>query len=81
MMSPKPIEEIGTEKVFVKLGKSLVTYQDLKAGDTLSLENLSGRIFNEQIIPVRESNRVIGKVLKRDIKKGDPIFYEDIIGL
>lgn len=81
MMAPKPIEEIGTEKVFVKLGKSLVTYQDLNAGDILTLENLSGRIFNEQIIPVRESNRVIGKTLKRDIKKGEPIFYEDILGL
>lgn len=81
MMAPKPAEEIGTEKVFVKLGKSLVSYQDLKAGDAITLENLSGRIFNEQIIPVRESNRVIGKMLKRDIKKGEPIFYEDILGL
>ncbi|SDM88175.1 N-acetylneuraminate synthase/sialic acid synthase [Daejeonella rubra] len=81
MMAPKPIEEVGTEKVFVKLGKSLVTYHDLKAGDTLSLNNLSGRIFNEQYIPVRESNRVISKTVNRDIKKGDPIFYDDIIGL
>lgn len=79
MMIPKPIEEVGSEKVFVKLGKSLVAYQDIKAGETLTLENLSGRIFNEQIIPVRESNRVIGKIIKRDIKKGEPIYNDDIL--
>jgi sialic acid synthase len=81
MMDPKPIHEIGTEKVFTKLGKSLIAYEDLKAGDILTLDNLSGRIFNEQYLPVRESNCVIGKTLNRDIKKGDPIFYTDIVGL
>lgn len=42
------------------------------------LENLSGRIFKTQYIPVRESNRVIGCVAGKDIKKGEPILYEDI---
>ena len=81
MMLPKPVEEVGTEKVFVKLGKSVIAYQDLNIGDTLTLDNLSGRIFNEQYIPVRESNRILGKTLNRDIKKGEAIFYDDILGL
>jgi N-acetylneuraminate synthase/sialic acid synthase len=81
MLAPKPEGEVGKEKVFVKLGKSIIAYQDLKIGDILSLDNLSGRIFNEQYIPVRESNRILGKTLNREIKKGEPIFYEDIVGL
>jgi sialic acid synthase len=81
MLAPKPVGEVGKEKVFVKLGKSIIAYQDLKIGDILSLENLSGRIFNEQFIPVRESNRILGKTLNREIKKGEPIFYDDIVGL
>jgi sialic acid synthase len=78
MMIPKSIEEIGTEKVFVKLGKSLIANQDLKSGDILTLDNLSGKIFEKQYTPVRESNFFIGKKIKKDISKGDPIFTNDI---
>ena len=78
MMIPKSIEEIGTEKVFVKLGKSLIANQDLKSGDILTLDNLSGKIFEKQYTPVRESNYFIGKKIKKDISKGDPIFTNDI---
>jgi len=78
MMKPKPDSELGNESVFKKLGKSLVAYADLRAGETITLDSLSGRIFNAQHIPVRESNRVIGRRLKRDIAKGEPILLHDI---
>jgi N-acetylneuraminate synthase/sialic acid synthase len=79
MMTPKSIEEIGTEKVFVKLGKSLIANQNLKSGDILSLDNLSGKIFEKQYTPVRESNNFIGKKINKDISKGQPIFNTDIL--
>jgi len=77
MMLPKPISEVGNEKVFQKLGKSLVANHDIKLGDKFNLENLSGRIFNKTYIPVRESNSVLGSIAKRDIVKGEPIQYAD----
>jgi N-acetylneuraminate synthase/sialic acid synthase len=80
MMPPKPADDLGNERVFKKLGKSLVAYQDIQAGDTITLDHLSGRIFKTQYIPVRESNQVIGSVAKRHIAKGDPIHYSDIEG-
>ena len=79
MMKPKPEEELGAEMVFNKLGKSIVTNQNLKSGDKLTLDNLSGKIYGKQYIPVRESNRVIGKVLKTDIKQGELILYKDLV--
>ena len=78
MMMPKPADDLGSERVFKKLGKSLVAYADIKAGETFSLENLSGRIFNMQYIPVRESNQVVGRVAKRNVSKGEPIHYSDL---
>ena len=78
MMPPKPEEELGRESVFMKLGKAVVARNDLQCGDQLNLDNLSGKIFGEQYIPVRESNRVLGKVLNKGIRKGELIRYEDI---
>jgi sialic acid synthase len=80
MMPPKPGDDLGNERVFKKLGKSMVAYADIKAGDTFTLDNLSGRIFNEQYVPVRESNQVVGRTAKRDIAQGEPILYSDFIG-
>jgi len=80
MMPPKPADDLGNERVFKKLGKSLVAYRDIKMGETLTLENLSGKIFKTQFIPVRESNQVIGSVAKRDIAQGEAIHYSDIEG-
>ncbi len=80
MLPPKPTDDIGNEKVFKKLGKSLIAYVDIEAGDELTLDKLSGRIFNTQFIPVRESNQIIGRVVKRHISKGEPIQYTDIEG-
>ncbi|MFZ2162078.1 MAG: N-acetylneuraminate synthase family protein [Sideroxyarcus sp.] len=78
MMAPKPADDLGNERVFKKLGKSLIAYTDIQAGEIITLENLSGRIFNTQHIPVRESNRVIGKIAKNNIAKGEPIEYMNL---
>lgn len=80
MMPSKPVEDLGNEYVFKKLGKSIVAYTDIKAGDEFTFENLSGRIFSVQYIPVRESNLVIGGRAKRDIAKGEPVNVTDIEG-
>ena len=80
MMSPKPADDLGNERVFKKLGKSLVAYVDIQAGEKITLEHLTGRIFNTQYIPVRESNQVIGSIAKRNISQGEPIHNSDIEG-
>lgn len=80
MMPPKPSDDLGNEYVFKKLGKSLVAYSDINAGECISVDKLSGRIFNCQYIPVRESNRIIGGIAKRNIVKGEPIHYDDVDG-
>ena len=67
------IEFVRHEKVFKKLGKSIVAYKDISKGEKFTLDNLSGKIFNETYIPVRESNLVIGKYSNSSIKKGSPI--------
>jgi sialic acid synthase len=78
MLPPKSESELGSEKVFKKLGKSLVAYTDIKKGDQITLNNLSGRIFSTQYIPVREANLIIGAIAKKEIKSGEPICYSDI---
>ena len=79
MLPPKSAEDLGNEKVFKKLGKSLIAYADIKAGEKITLDHLSGRIFNTQYIHVRESNQVLGRLAKRDIAKGEPIQYTNLI--
>ncbi len=78
MMRPKPEAELGSEMVFNKLGKSVVTASNLKMGDALTLDNLSGKIYGKQYIPVRETNKIIGKKINKDIKQGELILYKDI---
>jgi len=80
MMPPKGDDDLGNEFVFQKLGKSLIANTDIQAGEKLTLDNLSGRIFNSQNIPVRESNQVLGKVVKNRIAKGEAIQYVNIKG-
>ena len=69
MLTPKPNDDLGKEKVFKKLGKSLIAYKDIKCGEKISLDHLSGRIFKTQYIPVRESNKVIGALLSTIFKR------------
>lgn len=78
MMPVKPKDQLGKEFVFQKLGKSIVALKDIQQGELLTLDNLTGRIFNQTIIPVRESSSVIGKTALKFIKAGDPITFNDI---
>ncbi len=78
MMTPKPADDLGNEYVFRKLGKSLTASRSIQAGEVITLESLSGRIFKTTYIPVRESCRVIGRIAKRDIGSGAPIHYSDL---
>lgn len=79
MMPPKPADDLGNERVFKKLGKSLIAYTAIRAGEPITLDALSGRIFRTQYIPVRESNQVVGRVAKRDIAQGEAIQYSDLV--
>jgi sialic acid synthase len=78
MLPTKPLNDLGNENVFKKLGKSLVAYLDIKEGDIITLEMLSGRIFGQQVIPVRESSTVIGQKANKNINQGQAIKYEDL---
>lgn len=80
MLPAKSTDELGNETVFKKLGKSLVAFVDIKKGEKITLDMLSGRIFERQIIPVRESNNVIDRIARKDLLQGEPITYEDISG-
>lgn len=78
MLPPKPTEDLGKEKVFAKLGKSLVARKAVRAGSTLGLSDLSGKIFRTTHIPVRESCNILGRTVKVDLAPGEPIRYEDL---
>ncbi len=77
MLPPKSAEDLGQERVFKKLGKSLVAAKPIVKGQVIGLEDLSGRIFSEQIVPVRRSNEVVGAVALRDIPQGEALRPED----
>jgi sialic acid synthase len=79
MLPPKEEGELGSEKVFKKLGKSLIAHVDIREGERITIESLSGRIFKQEYIPVRESNVIIGKVARRNINRGEPISFQDIL--
>jgi sialic acid synthase len=79
MLPTKSNDDLGNEPVFKKLGKSLVAIRDIKAGERLTLDNLSGKIFGVNYINVRESVNVINKTLKKDVMKGDPIKFTDLV--
>ena len=80
MLPPKPVDELGKEVVFKKLGKSLIAAHNILEGESFTLENLSGRIFDKQYIPVRESINIIGNTARIRITKGDPIMQHHISG-
>ena len=78
MLKPKKQKQIGKEPVFIKLGKSLITTKDLKIGEKIKLENLSGKIFEKNLIMVRYSYKVIGKIVKKPMKKGEPLLFKNL---
>lgn len=78
MMNQKPKDDLGKEYVFQKLGKSIVAYKDMEKDTELNLKNLSGIIFSEQYIPVRDSHKVLGRKIKEPLKKGEPVLEENL---
>lgn len=75
MLEPKLDRELGNEKVFKKLGKSLVASKNIYEGEKFTLDNLSGKIFTTQFIPVRDSYKLIGKKANKNFRVGDPIEF------
>jgi N-acetylneuraminate synthase/sialic acid synthase len=73
MIKSKPTKHIGKEIVFQRLGKSIIANKKILAGKKISIEDLSGKIFLKQYIPVRESNTVIGKISLRTLERGQII--------
>lgn len=78
MIKAKSSKEIGKESVFKKLGKSLVLNKKKNKGEKITINDLSGKIFLDQYIPVRDSNKVIDKVAKKDFNKGEILKFRDI---
>ena len=78
MLPPKSSDDLGSEPVFKKLGKSLIVNRDMQAGETITTSDLSGRIFTENYVPVRESLNFIGKILNKPISEGSWLSYEFI---
>jgi len=78
MFKQKPTEDLGNEYVFSKLGKSIVAKDDIEKDSKLSLSNISGKVFKETIVPIRMCNQFIGQRINKDLKKGQPINFDDI---
>ncbi len=78
MLIPKPQSEIGKEQVFKKLGKSIIASCDIQKDELLTLDNLSGKIFKNQYIPVRETNKILGKKVLKSVKAGDLLIKDNI---
>lgn len=77
MLPPVADEELGKEAVFKKLGKSLTARVDIAAGQPFDMNTLSGKIFTSQMVPVRATCDVLGRIAKRDIKAGEPLQPSD----
>jgi N-acetylneuraminate synthase/sialic acid synthase len=78
MMPAKKDGTLGNEPVFMKLGKSIVAARNLSAGDEITINDLTGKIFSSQHVPVRESSKFIGSKMKRSIMQGDLVCYKDV---
>jgi len=78
MYKVKDESELGKEYVFQKLGKSIIASQNILEGEAITIDNLSGKIFTHTHIPVRDSNKIIGKKANRNIIAGEPIQFTDL---
>tara|TARA_B100001057_G_scaffold482529_1_gene558033 strand:- start:1612 stop:2634 length:1023 start_codon:yes stop_codon:yes gene_type:complete len=68
---------IGKEAVFKKLGKSITTNKIVKKNKKIKITDLTGMIFQDNFIPVRMSNEIIGKKALKDLLPGKPIIKGD----
>jgi N-acetylneuraminate synthase/sialic acid synthase len=71
-------KSLGKEEVFKRLGKSVIASKDLKINHQININDLSGKIFDIQYTPIRDTYKIIKKKLKRNIKKGEVILLTDI---
>ncbi len=71
MMSSKDKSELGKEKVFSKLGKSLIFNKNLSKGEKVLTNDLSWKIIDKNGILVRDSYKIIDKYLKKSVTKGE----------
>ena len=78
MLKSKKEKDIGSEPVFIKLGKSLVANKLIKRGKKIKISDLSGKIFEKNMILVRHSHKVIGKKATKNILQGEAILYDFI---
>ena len=78
MLKTKKLKEIGKEPVFERLGKSLIVNKFIKKGKKIRINDLSGKIFQKNIVLVRYAHKIIGKKAKQDILKGSPILYNSV---
>ena len=76
MLPAKSDGDLGSEPVFQKLGKSLIVNRDIQAGETISISDLSGKIFTDNHVPVRESAYFIGKTLVKSLSKGSFVEFD-----
>jgi len=79
MMPPKNEAELGDEKVFRKLGKSIVALRNIAAGATISIDDLTGKIYDNEGIPVRRSGEVIGAQAARSIAAGELVLFDALV--
>jgi sialic acid synthase len=78
MMPTKSADDLGQEYVFQKLGKSITAARDIEAGVVITVDDLTGCIYDGHFIPVRESLKVLGKIAKSSIRKGEPLTYNKL---
>ncbi len=65
--------DLGKEPVFKKLGKSVTAKRNIKKGSVINENDLTGKIFVESGIPIRESINVVGTKAKKDYSEGEKI--------
>ena len=76
MFENKPKNDLGTEPVFMKLGKSITALHEIKKGDVITLDNITGTILTKSKIPIRECYKVVGLKSKNDLKPGDALDFD-----
>ena len=79
MMKEKNKKTLGKEPVFIKLGKSIIAKNNIKSGKKITINDISGKIFEKQYFPIRNCHLIIGKKLKKDIKKDEIILKSYVV--
>ena len=73
MLGPNKNKLVGKEPVFLKLGKSVTARNNIYKGQKIKLSDITGKIFEKNYIPIRDTYKVLGKKIIEDIQQGEPI--------